>query len=266
VLGIDPICVFAFIFSLSSKTMSFRVIPVLDLKDGRVVHGIAGRRHEYQPIQSRLTTSTKPGDVARAIRDHYGLNEIYLADLNAIAGVEPAFSLFAELNAAGFQLWVDAGIHHCQQAESLLQAGVQTIVLGLETLAGPDTLAKICASHSDRVIFSLDMNQGKPLGNRKAWGDGDAWTIAQTAWESGARRILLLDLSRVGVNQGIGTEELAIGLLTRHPGLDLTVGGGIRHCDDLLHLKGLGVSGALVATALHKQTILLEHLDRVIGR
>jgi phosphoribosylformimino-5-aminoimidazole carboxamide ribotide isomerase len=245
------------------KTMSFRVIPVLDLKDGHVVHGIAGRRHEYQPIQSRLTTSTAPIDVASAIRDHYGLNEIYLADLNAIAGAAPAFPLFAELNAAGFQLWVDAGIYNSEQADNLLQAGVQTIVLGLETLEGPDTLAKICANHSNRVIFSLDMNQGMPVGNRKAWGNGDAWTIAQTAWESGARRILLLDLSRVGVNQGIGTDELATRLLARYPGLDLTVGGGIRQCDDLLHVKNLGVSAALVATTLHNGAIQPDDLARL---
>jgi phosphoribosylformimino-5-aminoimidazole carboxamide ribotide isomerase len=240
--------------------MSLRVIPVLDLKDGQVVHGIAGRRHEYKPIQSLLTPSCEPGEVAEAIRDYYGLNEIYLADLNAIAGALPAFSLFAELNSARFQLWVDAGIQNCQQANRLLQANVGTIILGLETLDGPDTLTRTCKENADRIIFSLDMNQGKPLGNLKPWGGTDAWTIVQTAWKCGVWRILLLDLSRVGVNHGIGTEELAIRLLARHPEVDLTVGGGIRDCDDLLHLKSLSVSAALVASALHNKTILPEHL------
>ncbi|HEV3236876.1 MAG TPA: HisA/HisF-related TIM barrel protein, partial [Gemmataceae bacterium] len=64
----------------------------------------------------------------------------------------------------------------------------------------------------------------------------------------------------VGVNRGIGTEELATRLLARFPELELTVGGGIRNCDDLLHLKSLGVSAALVASALHNKTILPEHL------
>ena len=37
-----------------------RILPVLDLKGGQVVRGLAGRRQEYQPIRSRLTPSCQP--------------------------------------------------------------------------------------------------------------------------------------------------------------------------------------------------------------
>jgi phosphoribosylformimino-5-aminoimidazole carboxamide ribotide isomerase len=240
--------------------MSLQIIPVMDLKNGQVVQGVAGRREEYKPIQSLLTHSSRPLEVAKAIREHFGLNEIYLADLNAIAGEVPAFSLYADLNAAGFRLWVDAGSQNSQQATSLVQAGVATIVLGLETLDGPKTLARACQEYGERIIFSLDLKHGMPLGNLESWGDGDPWTIANIAWQCGVRRLLLLDLSSVGMSGGIGTEELAKRLLTQFPELSLTVGGGIRHCEDLMHLKGLGISAALVSTALHRKAILPEHL------
>jgi len=43
-----------------------RIIPVIDLMHGQVVRGIAGQRHTYQPIQSRLVASADPMAVARA--------------------------------------------------------------------------------------------------------------------------------------------------------------------------------------------------------
>ena len=81
-----------------------RVVPVLDLKDGIVVRGVGGRRDEYRPIVSRLTSSCQPLDVAEAFRDHFGLSELYLADLDAIAGKPPALALFRALQNKRFLL------------------------------------------------------------------------------------------------------------------------------------------------------------------
>ena len=68
------------------------ILPVLDLKQGLVVHGVAGRRDEYQPIVSRLTNSARPLDVAKALREHFGFDQLYLADLDAIRGLPPALA------------------------------------------------------------------------------------------------------------------------------------------------------------------------------
>src|SRR5262245_32896730 len=121
-----------------------RVIPVLDLKDGQVVRGIAGRRHEYRPVVSRLTPSSQPADVARAFRDHLGLTELYLADLDAIAGAPPALPAYAAVRALGLRLWVDAGVRDLADAEPLAAAGIEGIVAGLETLRGPAALEGLC--------------------------------------------------------------------------------------------------------------------------
>ena len=94
-----------------------RILPVLDLKAGQVVHGIAGRRAEYRPIVSRLTASADPRDVAVAFVTQLGLKELYVADLDAIAGAPPALATFAALRALGCALWVDAGLRTAAQAE-----------------------------------------------------------------------------------------------------------------------------------------------------
>src|SRR5262245_54328971 len=119
-----------------------RIIPVLDLMGGQVVRGVGGRRKEYRPIVSRLTDSSWPLDVARAFREHFALTEFYVADLDAIAGAPPSIGMYTQLHADGFRLWVDAGIREPQHANVLGRAGIEKIVVALETVSGPAVLAR----------------------------------------------------------------------------------------------------------------------------
>ena len=71
-----------------------QIVPVLDILGGEVVRAIGGRRSEYRPLVSKQTNSTDPVEVASAFRTRYGFSEIYVADLDAIAGAEPAASIY----------------------------------------------------------------------------------------------------------------------------------------------------------------------------
>jgi len=228
------------------------VLPVLDVMNGVVVRGIAGRRAEYQPIISRLTSSTQPLEIARAFRDHFGLTELYLADLDAIAGRRPAFDVYANLRADGFRLWVDAGIRHAADGDVLDFAGIEGIVAGLETLAGPTVLEELCRYlGSSRIVFSLDLKHGGLLGNRLAWQSSDPLALARQAVACGVSRLIVLDLAHVGVGGGTGTLELCRRLMTTFPAVEIIAGGGIRDRADLEQLRECGVAGVLIASALH---------------
>src|SRR5260370_41727564 len=74
-----------------------QVLPVLDLLNGVVMRGGAGRRSEYRPVVSHLVASAEPLAVAEAFRTHFGLNELYLADLDAIAGRELSLPAYRAL-------------------------------------------------------------------------------------------------------------------------------------------------------------------------
>jgi phosphoribosylformimino-5-aminoimidazole carboxamide ribotide isomerase len=228
-----------------------RLLPVLDLRGGVVVRGVGGRRQEYRPVVSRLTSSCQPVDVAEAFRAHFGLDELYVADLDALGGAAPALAVYGALGERGFRLWVDAGVRTGADAVPLAAAGVEGIIAGLETLAGPAVLADLCRQHGDRVVFSLDLRDGEPLGNVSAWEGADARSIAAQAVALGVRRLILLDLARVGGDSGTGTEALCRALATRHPEVELFAGGGVRDRADLLRLRECGVAGVLVASALH---------------
>jgi phosphoribosylformimino-5-aminoimidazole carboxamide ribotide isomerase len=236
------------------------VLPVLDLMAGRVVRGIAGRRREYRPVVSRLTPSSEPAAVAAAFADHLGLTEVYLADLDAIGGNAPAFDVYARLRAGDHRLWVDAGVRTPERARELARAGVERVVVGLETVAGPGAVAAAVDEFGERVVFSLDLRDGRPLGEVAAWPTQDAEGIAEHAVALGVHTVIVLDLARVGVGSGTGVEGLCARLTTACPGVAVYVGGGVRGAGDLRQLRAAGARGALVASALHDGLLSREDL------
>jgi phosphoribosylformimino-5-aminoimidazole carboxamide ribotide isomerase len=237
-----------------------RIVPALDLKDGVVVRGLAGRRAEYRPIISRLTTSCQPLEVAQAFRAAFGFEHLYLADLDAIAGAPRRLATYTALHRQGFRLWVDAGVRQVEAAGVLAEAGVEGIVIGLETIAGPAALGEVCRRFAGQVIFSLDLKDGRPLGEAAAWGQAEACTIAGKAVAQGVRRLIVLDLARVGVGTGTGTETLCAQLVAAHPGVEIFAGGGVREIADLRRLQKSGLAGALIASALHDGALRREDL------
>jgi phosphoribosylformimino-5-aminoimidazole carboxamide ribotide isomerase len=177
---------------------------------------------------------------------------MYLADLNAIAGGPPAWATYGEIQKLGCDLWVDAGIRNPGASSALVQKGIEHIVVGLETIEGPNGLEEICKTWGNqRVIFSLDLKAGLPLGNVGAWNRPEAWAIALQAIGVGVRRIIVLDLARVGTAQGLGTEPLCQRLSGRFPEVEIIAGGGVRHEEDLERLQQYGIRAVLVASALH---------------
>jgi phosphoribosylformimino-5-aminoimidazole carboxamide ribotide isomerase len=228
-----------------------RIVGVLDLMGGVVVRGVAGRRELYRPIVSHLCDSSEPSEVARALVEKFALRELYLADLDAITGAEPAWAAYAAARRSGASVWIDAGVRTVEDGVRLAEVG--TLVAGLETVAGLDVVERLASRLGDRLVFSLDLRRGAPL----AWSE-DAEGIARSVVERGVRRLLVLDLARVGIGEGTGTESLCARLAAAHPGVEISAGGGVRGRADLERLSACGVSAALVASALHDGRLTRE--------
>jgi phosphoribosylformimino-5-aminoimidazole carboxamide ribotide isomerase len=65
----------------------------------------------------------------------------------------------------------------------------------------------------------------------------------------GVEQVIVLDLARVGSGEGVNVDFLK--RVIAEIGVDVYVGGGVRDINDLVEIQKIGVSGALVATALH---------------
>jgi phosphoribosylformimino-5-aminoimidazole carboxamide ribotide isomerase len=219
--------------------------------NGVVVRGIAGRRSEYRPIVSQLTTSTEPVQVARALIEACHPRELYVADLDAIQGDRPSVQMYREILGLGVDLWVDAGIRCAESARRISDAGCH-VVAGLETVPNPEVLREIVSVIGPtRVVFSLDLQNGAPM---RGWGV-NALSVAAMAVDCGVQLLIVLDLARVGVGRGAGTEDLCREIASRFSRLEVIAGGGVSGVEDLNRLAAGGVRGVLVASALHDKRL-----------
>jgi phosphoribosylformimino-5-aminoimidazole carboxamide ribotide isomerase len=255
------------------STSTVRIIPVIDLLGGLVVRGIGGRRDEYRPVVSQIAADAQPASVADAFRK-LGYHEVYVADLDAIAGHDPAWSQYEALAAAGLQLWVDAGMAipfsaegvggwfreecgldapaHSQNRRATPAHSLHRVVVGLESLPGIETLDQILtAVGPDRLVFSLDLKRGAPRTTIHEWRNHSALAIAREVLELGIRHLIMLDLADVGEARGSSTISLCRQVRALDADVELIAGGGVRNRADLDALADAGCIAALVASALH---------------
>ncbi len=244
-----------------------RLVPVLDVMNGQVVRAVGGRRKEYRPIVSQLTAATTPVAVAKALLTATGAAELYVADLDAIAGSgRIAPSVLELFEVCPVPVWLDAGI-----GQNLSIAAVPALshirpVIGSETCDSPETLFHTLVEAGERkVAFSIDMKHGRLLGHSPAWvehgvfSDADVLEMAAVVVEHmGVRTLILIDLADVGEKAGpTGTEYWCQKIASRMPNMELIVGGGIRNGDDIERLGEAGATAILVASALHDGALKL---------
>jgi phosphoribosylformimino-5-aminoimidazole carboxamide ribotide isomerase len=239
-----------------------RVIPVIDLKRGVAVHAVRGDRERYRPLRSRIAEGSDPVRLTRAVRERFGLDEVYVADLDAIGGGPGSAGVIGALAREG-RVMVDAGAATAAAVTRLLELGVARVVTGTESLPGVAAFRRLRAELPDApLVLSLDLRGGRMLSPDPALAGIAAVDALARLAEAGAREVIVLDLLRVG--SGEGPDVTLLGELhARFPDVELLAGGGVRHAADLRALADAGMSGALVATALHGGAIGADELRAI---
>jgi phosphoribosylformimino-5-aminoimidazole carboxamide ribotide isomerase len=217
------------------------IIPVLDLKQGVVVHARMGRRDEYRPIETPLSPTSDPVDVARGLLRVHPFATLYVADLDAIARNGDNYAALARLRAAFPQvtLWVDNGICDCCSARDWLEAGWGQLVLGSETQRDCTVVHHLAGDA--RVVLSLDFRGPTFQGPRALLDDAACWP----------QKVIAMTLARIGSDAGPDLERLCA-IRDAAPGRQVYAAGGVRDAADLVSLKRADIAGALVASSLHE--------------
>jgi phosphoribosylformimino-5-aminoimidazole carboxamide ribotide isomerase len=226
-----------------------RIVPVVDLKGGIVVHARRGQRDEYAPLQSPLVDGCEPVAVARALCTVARASTLYVADLDAIGGAPADVGTLSAL-ASVAELWVDAGATSRERADALLVAGASRNVVGTESLP-PGAVGDI---GGPPLVLSVDLRDGKLISPRPELAGHGPAAAAPLATALGVRELLVIDLARVGSGSGPPLDAVAE-LAAALPGVAIYAGGGVRDDADLHALEIAGAAGALVATALHEGRI-----------
>jgi phosphoribosylformimino-5-aminoimidazole carboxamide ribotide isomerase len=221
----------------------FSIVPVLDLKAGRVVHACAGERAHYLPIRSRLVEGSDVLVVAEGLMSLARFRRLYIADLDAIEGRGGHATFIARLRQRhpDVELWVDCGIK--TPAAALALAGASVIpVLGSESLADTAVVAAVLAQLGSRgCVLSLDYRGERFLGPPALETRAELWPD----------RVIVMSLGRVGTSTGPDLARL-LGARDAAGGRSIFAAGGVRDRADIDRLAAAGISGALVATALHE--------------
>ena len=230
-----------------------KVIPVIDLLDGVVVHAKKGERASYMPIQSQLTPSFQALDIVAALLEVYPFKQLYIADLNAIQKINAQYEnnynviVSIQQHYPELELWVDAGISNNTELCHWQKCNVR-LIIGSENFAEIDHYTELNI-HGNDFILSLDF-----MANGY---QGPAELLANTAcWP---KDVIVMSLSNVGANNGVNI-ELIRDISAKAKGFNMIAAGGIRNKDDLIKLNSMGVNAALLATALHQHQITTEQL------
>jgi HisA/HisF family protein len=221
------------------------IIPVIDILNGVVVRGIAGHREQYQPLKSQLTNSTNPIVVAEALIHEFNPPALYVADLDGIMCQQRNHELYQQLTQLRVPIWLDTGIQSTLDVQALLDLPELHLILGTETILIPEEIVSIeCTWPAEQLLLSLDFRDGQfqhpNEPNPHRWLEN-----------SSINRVIVLNVSSVGMSQGPNMLETCVQLQQAFPTIQLITGGGIRDEADLMLLQQKGIQGALVASALH---------------
>jgi phosphoribosylformimino-5-aminoimidazole carboxamide ribotide isomerase len=216
------------------------VIPVIDIKNGEVVHAQGGRRDSYRPIQTPLSPTSTPSDVAAGLLRLAPFRILYIADLDAIEGRQANDAAIDMITRAapGVELWVDNGIARADVARAWLQRWPHCLVIGSESQCDLETIRSLRGE--PRVLLSLDFRGDAFQGPAALLDDASSWPA----------RVIVMTLARVGAAAGPDLDRVSA-VVGRAEGRQVFGAGGVRNKADVDALQSTGASGVLVATALH---------------
>ncbi len=224
-----------------------QIIPVIDLKDGEAVHARLGNRQQYQPINSSLCRSSDIFDVVNAFLELYSFDIIYIADLNALSNNGNHLILLDKVlnHFSNITFWIDAGYH---QPYKLFCQINYLPVIGSESCH--DNNLSVIKTINEGFILSLDFSLTQSLGPKKLFETPEFWP----------KQIIIMTLGLVGSNAGPALAMLQ-NYCNNYPEKHFIAAGGIRNSADLLLLKEMGITHALIASALHSGAISAENIN-----
>ena len=133
-----------------------RVIPAIDLKDGRCV------RLRQGDMAAETVYSEDVASVARRWQQQ-GADLIHVVDLNGAVDGEPKNlpQIEAVMKTVTARVQVGGGIRTIDTVRRYLHAGVARVVLGTAALTNRGFLAQACHEFPGRILLGLDARDGK---------------------------------------------------------------------------------------------------------
>jgi len=234
------------------------LLPAIDVHEGgavRLVQGDFGRVRRY-------------GDPVELARSYAaaGARWVHVVDLDAARRGEAVNRavVLAIVEQVEARVQVSGGVRTQADAEALLHAGADRVVVGTAVLETPELVASLALRFPGRVAVGLDHRGARRELAVRGWEHPSAMTLAEVLERLddvalGAGVVTAID--RDGTLQGPDLAGLGATLeLTGHP---VVASGGVRDAADLetlrrLQVGGRRLAGAIVGTALAEGVMTVE--------
>ncbi len=240
-----------------------RIVPCLDVRDGRVVKGVrfAGLRDAGDPAE------------LAAVYAEQGADELCLLDVSATPrGRAHAYeTVRAVRRVLPIPLTVGGGVRSVADAEALLDAGADKVGVNSAAVARPELLEELEERFGAQcTVLALDAAartdaEGWEVvthsGAERTGLDAVAW--ARDACRRGAGEVLLTSFDRDGTQSGYDLALLAA--VAESVSVPIIASGGARTAEHLAEALETGASAVLAASILHDGITTVGDLKRALG-
>ncbi len=243
--------------------LTVRVIPCLDVRDGRVVKGV-----KFQGLRD----AGDPGEAAQAYADQ-GADELVMLDVSATPdGRDTAVETVGRIRERiSIPLTVGGGVRTLEDARRLLEAGADKVGVNTAAVRTPGLLTEL----SDRfgvqcVVLAVDAARRNDAagwevvvrsGTERTGIDAVEW-CARGA-QLGAGEILLTSWDRDGTRSGYDLELL--GAVSRAVPVPVIASGGAAGADHLVEAVRAGADAVLAASIFHDRDMTVGDVKRVMA-
>ncbi|HEX4418844.1 MAG TPA: imidazole glycerol phosphate synthase subunit HisF [Kofleriaceae bacterium] len=226
-----------------------RIIPCLDVKDGRVVKGInfLALRDAGDPVEQA------------AAYDAQGADEICYLDISASPeGRSTLLDVVARTADQVFApLTVGGGVRTVEDAERLLDAGADKIAINTAAIRTPELIAACAARFgSQAIVVAIDAKRTPAAASWEVYSHGgrtpeglDALAWCRRVAALGAGEILLTSMDRDGTGAGYDTDLLAA--VAGSVSIPLIASGGVGVLAHLAAGLEAGADAVLAASIFH---------------
>lgn len=240
-------------------SVAIRIIPCLDVKDGRVVKGV-----NFQGLKDA-------GDLVELVAcyDAQGTDEITFLDVSAShEGRSTMLDVVSRTAEQVFvPLTVGGGVRSVEDVDQLLRAGADKVGINTAAIARPELLAEVAQRFGNQVVvLSVDARRC-PAGVTTASGyevtthggrtstgiDAVAWAVQGA--RLGAGEILLNSMDADGVTGGFDTEM--IDAVRQQVQVPLIASGGAGRPEDFVIAVEHGADAVLAASVFHYGTMTI---------
>lgn len=240
-----------------------RVIPCLDVKDGRVVKGV-------QFVQ--LRDAGDPVELAR-FYDEQGADELVLLDISASAeGRTAMFDVITEVAAElKIPFIVGGGINNVEQMEQLIAAGATKVSISTAAVNNPQLLTDGASRFgSERIVVAIDAKYDESLNSWRVYTSGGKqptdWEVvawAREAVERGAGEILLTSMDEDGAKTGFNIP--LVKLVSNAVTVPVIASGGAGNKEHFYEALTSGnASAALAASIFHYKETSVREVKRFL--